>query len=184
MSRNNFGRAMNDMFGVGKDEAAQPETNETITMEEPTGIRNAGNEATYFGVGSSMEGTLKTKGDVEIAGDFKGEIVSGGKVVLHAGVKSTITTVDLFLVGCKLEGNVTATGRVVIDENSTLNGNISAAEITCSGKVRGDVDVTGNLSLSERAQIVGGMKVGTMSIACGAKISGNIETKGMDAKKA
>ena len=37
--------------------------------------------ATYLAPGTVMEGTLRSKGDVEIAGTFKGDIISEGDVM-------------------------------------------------------------------------------------------------------
>ncbi len=50
----------------------------------------------------------------------------------------------------------------------------------CSGTVKGDLDIQDNLVLDESAQIDGNIKVDTISVARGAKISGNIEMRSIN----
>lgn len=130
---------------------------------------------TYFAEGTSMEGTIRCDSDLEIAGDFKGEIASNGKVTIHANTTSTIASADLVLIDCNLLGDAVVTGDVSINENSTVTGNVRAANVICSGVVNGNLHVTGNITLTESAQIIGDIKTGTMTTSRGAKVSGRVD---------
>ncbi len=235
--KNNFGQAMYEMFGVGKDQGAQPaegpeeerprpeqpqdlqgepmdfrgtpeaETQpdlpekapeafpdglyplEDAAREEPAGIEGFRQvetavpvytyQGTYLAAGTMMQGTLTTRGDVEIAGDFEGEIVAKGKVTLHSNITSRITATGLALVGCVLTGDSEVSGDVNVDEQSTITGNVKAENLVCSGKITGDLDIQDNLVLGEFAHVSGNIKVDTMSIARGAKITGKIEMRNL-----
>jgi len=238
--KNNFGQAMYEMFGVGKDQSAQPagepEREEPgpeevqdlqgepmdfratpepgVFGEEPPDFPEEAPEApeefagrlsplgeepagmgafrqvdtavpvhtyqgTYLAAGTMMQGTLTARGDVEIAGDFEGEIVAKGKVTLHSNITSKITATGLALVSCALTGNSEVSGDVNVDEQSTIIGNVKAENLVCSGKITGDLDIQDNLVLGEFAHVNGNIKVDTMSIARGAKITGKIEMRNL-----
>ncbi len=248
--KNNFGQAMYEMFGVGKDQNAQPagepeqeqEQEEprpeesrdlpdepmdfrgtpepeafggepsdfpeelagepSLLEEEPAGmgaflheVDTAGMDAfrhvvdtavpvhtyqgTYLAAGSMMQGTLTARGDVEIAGDFEGEIVAKGKVTLHSNISSKISATGLALVSCALTGDSEVSGDVNVDEQSIITGNVKAENLVCSGKIIGDLDIQDNLVLGEFAHVNGSIKVDTMSIARGAKITGKIEMRNL-----
>lgn len=133
---------------------------------------------TYFAEGTSMEGTLRSDSDVEIVGDFKGEIASDGKVTIHSNTQSSIAAAELVLVDCTLTGDAMVGGDVSINERSSVTGNVRAANVICSGIIRGNLNVTGNITLTENAQIVGDIKTGTLAISRGAKVSGKIDMTG------
>ncbi len=193
--RDNFGRAMYDMFGIGRDVSDQPEKTPEADPAELTPSRDEivrepvddfmvekavpvqSYNATYLAAGTMMKGTLSTKGDVEIAGDFEGEIIAKGRVTLHSNINSKITATGLVLVDCELTGDVEVTGDVALNEQSVVHGNVRAENMTCSGRIKGDLDIQENLVLDGSAEIDGNIKVDTLSVARGAKISGNIEMR-------
>jgi cytoskeletal protein CcmA (bactofilin family) len=133
---------------------------------------------TYFAPGTSMEGTLRSDSDVEIVGDFKGEIASDGKVTIHSNTQSSIAAAELVLVDCTLTGDAMVSGDVSINESSSVSGNVRAANIVCSGIVKGNLNVQGNITLTENAQVIGDIKTGTLAMSRGAKVSGKIDMGG------
>ena len=141
-----------------------------------TPVRRA--NCTYFAEGTSMEGTLRSDSDVEIVGDFKGEIASDGKVTIHSNTQSSIAAAELVLIDCALTGDAMISGDVSINERSSVTGNIRATNIVCSGIIKGNLNVTGNIALTENAQIVGDIRTGTLAMSRGARVSGKIDMGG------
>ena len=157
----------------------KPETKPEVKSDpifpaEPVASKR-GARATYLAEGSSFEGTLRSDSDVEICGEFKGELVSKGKVILHANTVSNVQAIDLSLVGSSLTGDAVASGCVNVDESSSITGNISAQDVVCSGQVRGNLDISGNLTLSASAKIFGDIKAATLVVERGAKVTGKME---------
>ena len=130
---------------------------------------------TYFAAGTSMEGTLRCDSDVEICGDFKGEIASDGRVTLHSNTASSIAASELVLIDCNLVGDSMVSGDVTINDNSSVTGNIRSANLTCSGIIKGNLNISGNITLTENAQILGDIKTGTLMMSRGARVSGKID---------
>ena len=157
-------------------EPAQPESaaDARYTRSEPVKRANC----TFFAEGTSMEGTLRSDSDVEIAGDFKGEIASDGRVTIHANTQSSIAAAELVLIDCTLTGDAMVGGDVEINESSSITGNVRAANIVCSGIIKGNLNVQNNITLTENAQVIGDIKTGTLAMSRGAKVSGKIDMGG------
>ncbi|MBQ8589039.1 MAG: polymer-forming cytoskeletal protein [Firmicutes bacterium] len=134
-------------------------------------------ELSYFAPDTVLEGTIRSAGDVEVAGEFKGEIEAQGKVVLRSKIQGNVTSDSLKLQGCDLEGDVKVKGAVSISEDSVVHGNVSADELQCGGSVTGDLLIGDDTVLEETAKVTGNIKTGTVAVMRGAKIQGGLETE-------
>lgn len=135
---------------------------------------------TFLAEGTSIEGTLRCDNDVEIHGMFKGELIVNGKIVLHADTTSNVQAVDLQLVKSNLTGDAKISNCITIDEGSNLTGSITAGEVVCSGTVHGNMNVTGNLTLYSKAKVFGDIKVGSLVVERGGRVTGKMEMSAED----
>ena len=191
--RDDMKRTMFELFGVGgeddkilaaggkKQPAAKPEPVHTAPAQTPVQPVVKEKPASYLAAGTSLEGTLRSDGDIEIAGAFKGEIITTGTVTLRSTIQSNVTAGSLKLISCSLNGDVKTTGTVTVSEDSQVTGNISAKELLCAGKVNGDIEVSGGTTLEEKAQISGGLVTSTLAVVKGAVIHGGVEIKSFSA---
>ena len=194
--RDEMKRTMFELFGVGGEDdkilAAGGKKQPAVKAEpikaapvQPVAAKPVAVKpqpaASYLAAGAALEGTLRSDGDIEIAGSFKGEIVTNGTVTLRSAIQSNITAGSLNLIGCLLTGDVKVTGTVTVSEDSQITGNITAKELLCAGKVNGDIEVSGNTTLEEKAQISGGLITGTLAVVKGAVIRGGVEIKAFSA---
>ena len=219
MAKNDgFGKAMFDMFGVGKDEnekgapakepeikvmkaeipqsakaAPAPQPAKNVSAPQPVKAEAAPApapqpvkpvpvqpvtpkyEKTYVAVGTVFEGTIATKGDIDIAGDVKGTIVAEGGVLLSSKLLGNVTAKSVTVNNCEVTGDIVASGDVLISEKGVVNGNIKANNIACAGRVLGDLNITEAMVLEHNAVINGNIRMGAMQVARGAKIIGNVE---------
>ena len=177
--------AMFSMFGVSKAQPAEeqlpePEDPKPIKKEQPVpvsipAVTKPTNTVTYFASDSVVEGTVKTEGDVEIAGPFRGDVVAKGKVILRSKMEGNITAASLHLMGCTLVGNVNSEGSVLVDEAAAVTGNMTAGELISSGTIKGDLTIKGNLTLNAHATVEGNIVTGTMTMMQGALITGDVK---------
>lgn len=205
--KSNMKQAMYEMFGVGSDvsakpaqparEAPKPKTAAQLAREEPKPraieqpVKKAADKippapvekpaASFLAPGTVFEGTLRSAGDVEIAGSFKGDISTEGTVVLRSNIHGNVTACSLDLNGCKLEGDVTVKGLVSIGKDSVICGNVTADELNCAGQITGDLKIKENTLLESTAKITGNVTTGTIAVMKGAIINGGIEIKPSDA---
>ena len=184
-AKENFNKAMFDMFGVGKDEEAatqnaqaQTEGKVEAAVEKPAPAFEPAKPAprtspvTYLAPGTVVEGKLDAKGDVEIAGVFKGDIIATGKVTIRSNIQGNVTAESLSILGCSMTGDVKVTGLLTVNKGSVIQGNVSAGEVLCSGQVVGDLSVNGHSAFEESSQVEGNIATQTMTMARGARISG------------
>ena len=184
--KDNFNKAVFDVFGGGSSQAEpaaenaveaqalSTEVTSTAVAEPTQAAPYTLVPATFLAPGTTLEGKLTSKGDVEFAGNFNGEIVADGNVTLRADATGNISAASLNVVGCHLTGDCTISGSVTISDKSTVSGNITAEELSCSGCVVGDIVVRGALSLEATARITGNITAATMSMARGAVIKGEL----------
>lgn len=131
----------------------------------------------YIAVGSVFEGTLRCDGDVEIAGEFKGDMDAKGAVTLFASMEGNITADSLTLTGCTLTGNATLSDTLTIAENASICGNISAKDIHCAGEINGDLDLSGHTVLARTAKVRGNISTSSFAVEKGALLCGGVEIK-------
>lgn len=178
-----------ELFGVGaapehaakggKTEPVKPAAAAPV-VQQPAPAKPA---ASFLAPGTALEGQLRSEGDLEIAGSFRGSITTNGTVMLRSNIKSTVNAANLNLSGCTLEGDVTVSGTVTVSEDSRITGNVTAHELQCAGEINGDLSITGNTTLEEKARINGSVSTGTMSVARGAAICGSVEMGKKPGKK-
>jgi len=184
--KENFNKAMYDMFGVGSDPDAAAPVEEAPAVEEaapaaqpvapaePARVPAASAAITYLAPGTKMEGTLTAKGDVEVAGEFKGNIQADGSVVLHTGIVGNITAASLTLISCTLTGNAYVSGPCTVDAASSVEGDIQAEDLICSGNIKGDLTISANTTLKNTAAVSGSISTGTIVMERGAVVSGEL----------
>ena len=182
-AKENLNEAMFSMFGVGKApesaaaEPAAPAAHAAKPVVTKAAVKPAAPaaNATYLAPGSYMEGSLKCKGDVHIAGIFKGNVESDSKVIICADVSGNIVAKALELSNCHLVGDIVASGSVLVADSATVEGKICAGELVCAGQVKGDLEVKGNVVLKAGTSVNGNIVTGTMSMEAGAFINGSVE---------
>ncbi len=116
--------------------------------EEPhaTLSRHAALTATAFRVGEklSIKGEIVGEGDLELAGRFEGLINVQGTVVIgdRAEVDADISA-STIVVGGKVRGNLSASGRVEILPQGVLTGNLKTGSFTAAdgASVKGEIVV-------------------------------------------
>lgn len=202
--KSNMKQAMFEMFGVGPDpnakpaqpvkEEVKPKTAAQPTKEEPKSRAVAQPltdktpsapvekpAASFLAPGTVWEGTLRSEGDIEVAGSFKGDIATEGIVVLRSNIQGNVAASRLDLNGCRLEGDVTIKGLVFVSQDSVILGNVTADELKCAGQITGDLKIKENTLLEGTAKINGKVITGTIAVVKGAIINGGIEIKPSDA---
>ena len=181
--KENLNTAMYDMFGVGKkstptqhtEEPAQESPISSVSAHRPLSTVKAPSPkpaVTHLAVGTVMEGTLRSKGDVEISGDFKGLVHADGCVTLHSNMEGNILGRQVILSDCILTGDIDASGEVILNEHAEVNGNIQAESVKCHGKITGNLMVQNNLSLGANARVIGDIDTSSLDMARGAFIQG------------
>ena len=98
------------------------------------------NPDTIVGDGVMVDGTLKTAGDIQINGRFKGKLITDGDVVVgeRAQILANINAQNVYVAG-EVVGNINALGKLEIMETGCVEGDVSssALAIEAGGVLKG-----------------------------------------------
>lgn len=85
---------------------------------------------TLIGRDVVVEGDLDSQGDVQINGQFSGEIRVSGDLIIgeHAKVKAIIKAVNAYVAG-EVEGNIAATEKLEILETGRMTGDVTSQSL-------------------------------------------------------
>jgi cytoskeletal protein CcmA (bactofilin family) len=130
-------RAIQRFFGFESESMEDQEASErpAPTMATP---------GTSFRIGEklSIKGEIVGEGDLELAGRFEGVIQVNGRVTVgdRAEVDADITASNI-VVGGKVRGNLSATGRVEILPQGVLTGNLKSGSFAAAdgALVKGEI---------------------------------------------
>ena len=188
--KSNMKQAMYEMFGIGSDvaaETAQPDKEKSELNNAEKSLKKSNDKidavpaekpaASFLAPGTVFEGTLRSVGDVEIAGTFKGDISTEGSALLSSDIQGDVSACSLDLKACKLQGDVKVKGLVVISKDSVVCGDVIADRLKCAGQITGNLKIKQNTMLDNTAKIDGNVTSGTITVMEGAVINGGIEIK-------
>lgn len=102
---------------------------------------------TIIGKGSSIEGTLKVQGTLRADGLLKGNVsISDSLLVGRDGNINAEIKLRNAIVGGKVKGNMQASGKVVLENNSVFNGTLKTVKLVIDeGAVfEGNCSMTGD----------------------------------------
>lgn len=197
--KDNFSQAAYEMFGIGKggsrheagkpaekpaDAAKKPEDDgmelslaaePAVTEVKPLEKVPEKPKTTLLAEGSVFEGTLHTKGDVEIAGVFKGDIFSEGNVKLFANIEGNVQGGNVELVTSSVQGDVSAKELLKIGPQSVVGGNIKTKDMICSGRIVGNVEASGRVTLTTGSALTGDLTAATIAVMEGALMEGRFK---------
>ena len=89
-----------------------------------------------------------------------------------------------FRIDGKVEGTISTSGKVVIGEEGVVSGKIVCENSDIAGTIKGNLDVSGILSLKSSARIEGEVVAGKLAVESGANVDASISMKGAKKMKA
>ena len=99
-------------------------------------------------------------------------------------INGSVTSRDLDAAGAVIVGNVTCSQDAQIVDGTQIYGDIKAASLVLSGKVKGNVDVKGQMVIQPDAVVIGDLTGGVIEIKAGAYISGIVTVDVPDLEEA
>jgi cytoskeletal protein CcmA (bactofilin family) len=81
---------------------------------------------------------------------------------------------DVRIAG-KFKGDIHIKGNLNVQKGAHLTAKINADAVTIEGEVEGTVVASGQVTLSESAQVVGDLKAKTLAVSAGSRMRGNVE---------
>lgn len=102
--------------------------------------------------------------------DRLNRLVSGTKIIGDLIANSS------FRIDGEVVGNIKCNGKLVLGQEGSVIGDITATEVELDGKVEGDIVAEVLLTLHQTAIVKGNLHVGRIVIEDGAQVDGEIQT--------
>lgn len=90
-------------------------------------------------------------------------------------IKGTIRFKDELLIDGKVEGEITSTGTLSIQENARIRAEVKVGSVTIQGKVHGNITATHTVELRAGSEVVGDIKAAILTMEAGAIFVGKSE---------
>ncbi len=111
--------------------------------DTPMAITTPKGSESILAAGLTIEGKIEGKGNVRVAGRFKGNVNVKGELTIEPGASiEGEVKADTVLVGGEVHGHIVSTSRVEFKESGTLIGDLKAGSLTVAAgsKMRGKVE--------------------------------------------
>ena len=111
--------------------------------------------------------------------DMKESVISAG-----LSIEGKISGSGHVRVAGKFKGDVQVEGNVHIDVGAKVEGQVRASEVIISGELQGNIDGARRVELQQGGVITGDVKAGSLTVAAGSRMRGQVEFGWEDSGKA
>jgi cytoskeletal protein CcmA (bactofilin family) len=78
-------------------------------------------------------------------------------------------------VSGRFKGNINVKGEFTIESGASIDGEVTADTVLVGGEVRGKIVASSQVEFKESGTLIGDVKAGTLAVAAGSKMRGNVE---------
>jgi cytoskeletal protein CcmA (bactofilin family) len=154
----------------------QPPPRESAEQETfPRPVSSAA-EVTVISKNTLVTGNIRSFAGIYIEGNINGNVDVVKNADINGKIIGNVSCSDTRLNGALIQGDIASKGRIVMDKNAMIVGNMSSQSMDIDGKIKGDVEVGGRIGLRENSVIIGNINAGTISITDGANVQGYVNT--------
>lgn len=125
-----------------------------------------------------IDGDIVSNSSVDISGEVNGNIICTGDVIIRGQIIGDINARNLKVIGGKLKGNINIKGKVLLNDEAYLLGDIKCNSLKNLGKLEGNIEAFSEVEILEEANVVGNVTAGMISIKEGAKFNGSLNMRG------
>ncbi len=133
-------------------------------------------EVTVISKNTVIDGNLRSLANMQIDGNIKGNIETTRNIDMTGKVVGDITCNNASFASAAMQGNVALKGRMRMDRDTILIGDLSSSYADINGRIRGKLDIAGKAELKRDAIIFGDINASTIAVTDGAIIQGYVNT--------
>ncbi len=124
--------------------------------------------------GMVVDGNIDSNKNVSVSGRVNGNVAATGDVKVNGLVVGDIKAANVQLNDAKVHGNSKADGKIIVDGNSIIVGNLSASDVSVNSKVKGVITAVNNVDFKESALVVGDVVTGAIHMDEGSRVNASI----------
>lgn len=133
-------------------------------------------ETTVISRNTIINGNIRSFANVTIDGSVKGDVRITKNINVAGKVVGDVECNDTIMTGASMQGNLASKGRVQMDRDTIILGDIAAQYLDLNGKIKGNVDIGGKAEFKTDAIVMGNITASTITVLDGATIQGYVNT--------
>lgn len=133
-------------------------------------------ETTVISRNTIINGNIRSFANVNIDGSVKGDVRITKNISVAGKVVGDVECNDSTMTGASMQGNLASKGRVQMDRDTIILGDITAQYLDLNGKIKGNVDIGGKAEFKTDAIVMGNITASTITVLDGATIQGYVNT--------
>lgn len=138
--------------------------------------RNETDEITVISKNTIIDGNISSLANMQIDGNIKGNVETTRNVDMSGKVIGDVTCNNAGMVSAAMQGNISLKGRIRMDRDTILIGDLSSQYADINGRIRGKLDIVGKAELKRDAVVFGDINASTIAVTDGAIIQGYVNT--------
>ena len=137
---------------------------------------NETDELTVISKNTSIDGNVRSLANMRIDGNIKGNVETTKNVDMSGKIVGDITCNNAGMNSAAMQGNISLKGRMRMDRDTILIGDLSSQYADINGRIRGKLDIVGKAELKRDAIVFGDINASTIAVTDGAIIQGYVNT--------
>ena len=137
---------------------------------------NETDELTVISKNTVIDGNIHSLANMRIDGNIKGNVETTRNVDMSGKIVGDITCNNAGMNSAAMQGNVSLKGRMRMDRDTILIGDLSSQYADINGRIRGKLDIVGKAELKRDAIVFGDINASTIAVTDGAIIQGYVNT--------
>jgi len=142
----------------------------------PAQAANETDETTIISKNTVIDGNIRSLANMQIDGNIKGNVETTRNIDMSGKIVGDITCNNAGMNSAAMQGNVSLKGRMRMDRDTILIGDLSSQYADINGRIRGKLDIVGKAELKRDAIVFGDINASTIAVTDGAIIQGYVNT--------
>lgn len=133
-------------------------------------------EMTVISKNTLVDGNIRSFANISIEGNIKGRVDVVKDAYISGKLVGGLKCNNAAMQGSSVQGDVVTKGRVLVDSDSLLLGDLSAQYADVNGKIKGNLEISGKVEFKQNAVVIGDIRTSAITVMDGANIQGFINT--------
>lgn len=133
-------------------------------------------EITVISKNTVIDGNIHSLANMQIDGNIKGNVETTRDIDMTGKIVGDITCNNAGMSSAAMQGNVALKGRMRMDRDTILIGDLTSQYADVNGRIRGKLDIAGKAELKRDAIVFGDINASTIAVTDGAIIQGYVNT--------
>lgn len=133
-------------------------------------------EVTIISKNTVIDGNIRSLANMQVDGNIRGNVDTTRNIDMSGKIVGDITCNNANMVSAAMQGNITLRGKMRMDRDTILIGDLTSQFADVNGRIRGKLDIVGKAELKRDAVVFGDINASTISVTDGAIIQGYVNT--------